>query len=173
MVCLIDSSRLFYVFSVSDSLSVPMYMSQACLELLYQAVHPLESMKPWSSETMTSLATLGKVCARFCFHLIGNNLLNVKCGFTTKYKQTLKQNLKEKSIFFIFLMFLSFSVSYLLSILSSSLRCERVSEFPLPVSFIKNNKYLITLSFNDINDYIMVWAVERGVHGELCSMLSL
>lgn len=47
---------------VSDSLSVPMYMYQACLEPLYQAVRPLESMKPWSSETMTSLAILGKVC---------------------------------------------------------------------------------------------------------------
>lgn len=93
-------------------LSVHRYIYKACLELLYQVVHPLESTKPWSCETMTSLATLGKVRALFCFHLVGNNLVNVKCIFTTKYKQ--KQNLKDN---FIFLLFYFFNVVFIFCVI--------------------------------------------------------
>ena len=50
---------------------------QACFGLLYQAVPPRESMKPWSSGTMTSLATLGKVCASFLEFHWKRNALNL------------------------------------------------------------------------------------------------
>lgn len=71
-MCLNDK-KVIVVSPLLCHLSCSCVLSQACLGQRYQAVHPLESTKPWSSGTMTSLATLGKVCTPYhCFpFLIG------------------------------------------------------------------------------------------------------
>lgn len=147
-------------------LSAPVYISQACSGQLYQAVHLLESMKPWSSGTRTSLATLGKVCTACLYFFLWERISEMSgvvlifTIFTTIYNQALlpsqfeaEFSFKENTVFYTILFFF-LCVIFILRSFSS----------PLPdmeglVSFCCLFLSILTFVHTD-----MIW---YDAHGEL------